>query len=140
MRSGPDPAGPGVRVNRRTHGRTDKNESPLYRREFFFFRIYSTNPTKFLPLHFVKDNSENKQHGQPNSAGQAAWLGNQGCHPSRAATQHSDPAQQASKPSQHAQPARPASTPSQHYLIFRGIFSRRTFFDVKTSHYTYVEK
>ena len=47
-----------------THGHTDKNESPLYHWEifFFFFCIYvrgkegnSTNPTKFLPLHFVKD-------------------------------------------------------------------------------------
>jgi len=47
----------------RTDGRTDIYESPLYHREiFFFFCIYVrgkegnfTNPTKFLPLHFVKD-------------------------------------------------------------------------------------
>ena len=50
----------------RTDGRTDIYESPLYHYRkflnfFFFFCIYvrgkegnSTNPTKFLPLHFVK--------------------------------------------------------------------------------------
>ena len=34
----------------------DKNESPLYHREFFFFNVRenTTNHTKFLPLHFVK--------------------------------------------------------------------------------------
>ena len=51
------------RTDTRTDGHTDIYESPLYHREIFFFLfcIYVrgkegnfTNPTKFLPLHFVK--------------------------------------------------------------------------------------
>ena len=49
-------------TDRGTDGQTHKNKSPQIPYIIFFFCIYmmgkegdSTNPTKFLPLHFVKD-------------------------------------------------------------------------------------
>ena len=53
-------------THRRTDRRTDKNKSPQYHNTIIFFAYMwggnSTNPAKFLPLHFVKDNFCSKHY------------------------------------------------------------------------------